>query len=131
MARILIIDDDTDLRSTLRDLLEQAGYEVVEASDGREGLAAYMATPAELIITDLLMPEHEGLETICSLRQLNPQIKIIAITGGGQTGRLDFLQAAAFLGAQRTLQKPFNRQTLLAAVRDLTLGEDAPHRPAS
>ncbi len=77
------------------------------------------------------MPEQEGLETITALRRINPQVKIIAITGGGQTGQLDFLRAAAVLGAQRTLHKPFTRQTLLAAVRDLTRGEDEPTPPAS
>ena len=131
MARILIIDDDADLRTTLRDLLEQAGYAVVEAHDGHAGLTSYEAAPTDLIITDLLMPEREGLETITALRRINPQVKIIAITGGGQTGQLDFLRAAAVLGAQRTLHKPFNRQTLLAAVRDLTRGEDEHTHPTS
>jgi len=131
MTRILIIDDDADLRTTLRDLLEQAGYAVVEAHDGHEGLTSYEAAPTDLIITDLLMPEREGLETITALRRINPQVKIIAITGGGQTGHLDFLQTASVLGAQRTLYKPFNRQTLLAAVRDLTRGEDEHSHPAS
>ena len=131
MVRILIIDDDADLRTTLRAILEQAGYVVVEAHDGHEGLTSYEAAPTDLIITDLLMPEQDGLETITALRRINPHVKIIAISGGGQTGRLDFLQTASVLGAQRTLYKPFNRQTLLAAVRDLTRGEDEHTHPAS
>ena len=125
MARILIIDDETDLRTTLRDILEAQGYEVIEASDGRQGLRHYLLAPMDLVITDLLMPEHEGMETIQAMRRVNPQVKIIAISGGGQTGRLDFLKAAAVLGAQRTLRKPFRQGELLAAVRELMQGESA------
>jgi CheY-like chemotaxis protein len=131
MARILIIDDDADLRTTLREILEQAGYEVVEVSDGREGLQRYLGASVDLVITDLLMPEQEGVETIRDLRQINPQVRIIAMSGGGQTGRMNFLQVATVLGAQRTLHKPFNRQTLLEAVRDLTQSTDKSPYPAS
>jgi CheY-like chemotaxis protein len=131
MARILIIDDDADLRTTLQEILEQAGYEVVEVSDGREGLQRYLGASVDLVITDLLMPEREGVETISALRQLNPQVRIIAMSGGGQTGRMNFLQVAAVLGAQRTLHKPFNRHTLLEAVRDLTQSPDESPRHAS
>ncbi len=87
--------------------------------------------PRDLIITDLLMPERERLETITVLRRINPQVKIIAIIGGGQTGRMDFLYVAAALGAQRTLHKPFTRQELLAAVHALTQGTDGGTCPAS
>jgi CheY-like chemotaxis protein len=131
MARILIIDDEADLRTTLQDLLEHAGYEVVEVSDGRKGLQHYLGVSMDLMITDLLMPEQEGVETIRALRQINPQVKMIAMSGGGQTGRMDFLHVAAVLGAQRTLHKPFNRQTLLEVVRDLTQSEAARTCPAS
>jgi two-component system chemotaxis response regulator CheY len=127
MARILLIDDDAAFRTTLRELLVEQGYEVVEARDGREGLQHYRAAPIDLVITDLLMPEHEGVETINALLQVNPAVKIIAMTGGGQTGRMDFLAVAAVLGAQRTLRKPFRQQALLEAVRDLTRGEGAGH----
>jgi len=119
MARILIIDDDAQLRATLREVLEREGYEVVEAPNGREGLERYQEAPTEVMITDILMPEQEGLETIMILRRVDPQAKIIAISGGGQTGRMDFLHLAAMLGAQRTLRKPFRPQELLEAVRDL------------
>ena len=123
MARILIIDDDAALRTTLRELLEGQGYEVIEASDGREGLYHYLGTPVDLVITDLLMPEHEGVETIHALQRVNPSVKIIAVTGGGQTGRMDFLAVATALGAQRTFRKPFRQQALLEAVHDLTRSE--------
>jgi len=119
MARILIIDDDAQLRATLREVLEREGYEVVEAPNGREGLERYQEAPTEVMITDILMPEQEGLETIMILRRVDPQAKIIAISGGGQTGRMDFLHLAAMLGVQRTLRKPFRPQELLEAVRDL------------
>jgi DNA-binding response OmpR family regulator len=129
MARILIIDDDADLRTTLREILEQEGYEVVEAADGREGLRHYLTAPADVVLTDLLMPGQEGVETIGALRRINPQVKIIAMSGGGQTGGMDFLQVASVLGAERTLQKPFRMQALLAAVQDLTRGKNESTHP--
>lgn len=122
MARILIIDDDAELRMTLRAIVEQAGYEVVEASNGQEGLQRYVVVPTDVVLLDILMPEREGLETISALRRLNPQVKIIAMSGGGQTGTMDFLHAAALMGAQRTLHKPFRQQELLDAVWELTQG---------
>jgi CheY-like chemotaxis protein len=131
MTRILIIDDDAELRPTLRAILEQVGYEVVEAADGQEGLQRYVVVPADVVLLDILMPEREGLETMRALRRLNAQVKVIAMSGGGQTGTMDFLHVAAALGAQRTLHKPFTRQTLLEAVRDLTQSADAPPRPSS
>lgn len=119
MARILIIDDDVEIRMLLREMLEREGHEVVEASDGLEGLRRFQAAPIDVILLDMLMPEPDGLETILALRRVDPAVKIIAISGGGQTGTRDFLYVAAALGAQRTLRKPFHRQELLEAVRDL------------
>lgn len=119
MARILIIDDDDQLRHMLCQALEQAGYETVEARDGEEGLEHYRATPTDLIITDILMPGREGLETIMELRRADPGIKIIAISGGGQTGNMTFLEVARYLGAQRAFQKPFELRELLNAVREV------------
>jgi CheY-like chemotaxis protein len=122
MTRVLLIDDDAEVRTVLRTMLEHAGYEVIEAVNGREGLARYQATPIDVILLDLLMPEQEGLETISALQRLDPTVKIIAMSGGGQTGRMDFLELAAELGAQRTLRKPFSQQALLDAVRELLQG---------
>ena len=119
MTRILVIDDDLQTRDVLRQMLERAGYDVVEAPNGRAGLQHYQATAIDLIITDILMPEQDGLETIQELRRLAPAAKIIAISGGGQTGLLDLLPIAAKLGAQCTLRKPLRRQELLEAVRQL------------
>jgi CheY-like chemotaxis protein len=117
MYRILLIDDDADARHILRLILERAGYLVVEAPDGRQGLQRYRDHPADLVITDILMPEQEGLETIRTLRQLDPAVKIVAISGA--SGTLDFLEVAEKLGAQRMLRKPVDRQALLAAVEAL------------
>ena len=119
MPRILIIDDDDQLRHMLCQALEQAGYETVEARDGEEGLARYRAAPTDLIITDILMPGKEGLETIMELRREVPGVKIIAISGGGQTGNMTFLEVARYLGAQRALQKPFELRELLDAIREV------------
>ena len=130
MTRILIIDDDTQLCATLREALEREGYDVVEAHDGREGLQRYQEAPTAVMITDILMPEQEGLETIMALRRVDPQGKIIAISGGGQTGRLDFLHLAMLLGVQRTLRKPFRLQELTAAVRELMQGKNDSLCPA-
>jgi DNA-binding response OmpR family regulator len=119
VARILIIDDEDQPRRMLQQVLIRAGYEVVEARDGNQGLQLFRASPTDLIITDILMPEKEGLETIIDLRREFPAVKIIAISGGGRTGNLNFLEVAKRLGAQRTLQKPFELQEMIAAVREL------------
>jgi DNA-binding response OmpR family regulator len=119
MTSILIIEDDDQVRSMLRGALEREGYLVEEAGDGRQGLIRYRAVPTDLVITNILMPEQEGLETIRALRQEFPAVKIIAISGGGQRGTLDFLVIAQRLGAQRTLRKPFDLHELRHTVREL------------
>jgi DNA-binding response OmpR family regulator len=119
VARILIIDDEDQPRRMLQQVLIRAGYEVVEARDGNQGLQLFRVSQTDLIITDILMPEKEGLETIIDLRREFPAVKIIAISGGGRTGNLNFLEVAKRLGAQRTLQKPFELQEMLIAVREL------------
>ena len=124
MTRILLIDDDALARDMLRQMLERAGYDVVEAASGREGLQHYQATAIDLIITDILMPDQDGLETILELRRLAPEAKIIAISGGGQSGLLDLLPIAAKLGAQWTLRKPLRRLELLEAIRQLVPHQD-------
>jgi CheY-like chemotaxis protein len=122
MACILVIDDNDELRVTLGEILEGAGYEVREASNGHEGFACCQAHAIDLVVTDLLMPEQEGLATIQQLRTMEPIPQIIAMSGGGQTGRLDFLHAATLLGADRTLQKPVRARDLLTAVQSLLGG---------
>ena len=119
MAKILIIDDEEQVRLYLRSILEPEGHEVVEAPDGKVGLQLYREEPVDLIITDVFMPEKEGLETIRELRREYPEVKIIAISGGGRTGNLDFLPLAKTFGALRTLAKPFDRQEMLDAVQEV------------
>lgn len=119
MARILIIDDDDNVRGLLRRILEREGHAVLEAANGREGLRLYRIAPTEIVITDILMPEQNGLETIMALRKEFPEVKIIALSGGGQTGRKNLLHNAEHLGAQYALQKPFDIQELTDVVHKL------------
>jgi len=119
MICILVIDDDCVFRATLQDMLEGVGYHVLEACDGQEGLAALQAHPIDLVITDILMLEQEGCETLQQLRTLTPSPKIIALSGGGQTGRLEFLQVTTGGGTNRTLRKPMRSRDLYAAVQEI------------
>jgi DNA-binding NtrC family response regulator len=124
MARVLIIDDNTPTRHMLRQALERAGYEVADAPDGRAGMQLQRAMPADVIITDILMPEQEGLETIRELQRDFPTTKIIAISGGGQIGTYSFLAIAERLGARRALQKPFGLREMLDAVKEMLQMQD-------
>ncbi len=117
--RILVIDDDEQMRILLRQVMEWAGYEVIEAGDGREGMLKQRKQRADLVITDLIMPEQEGLETITSLRREYPELKIIAISGGGRIGPDAYLPAAQELGADRVFSKPFDVRQLAATVKEL------------
>jgi CheY-like chemotaxis protein len=119
MARILIIDDDDQVRTMLRRTLEADGHEVDEAGNGTLGIAKYEQNPADLIITDIYMPEKEGLETIIELKGDHPDVRILAISGGSRDMDLDFLPVAAKLGADKTLNKPIERRALLDAVNEL------------
>jgi YesN/AraC family two-component response regulator len=119
MASILIIDDELQIRVMMRRILEKVGYEVYEASDGKEGIKLFREKPTDLVITDIIMPEKEGLETILDLRHDFPKIKIIAISGGGKTGLPNFLPAAKKFGAIRTLPKPFGKDDLLKMVKEV------------
>ena len=119
MIRILVIDDEAAVRDMMRQTLERAGYEVVDARDGRQGLVQLRQQPVNLVITDILMPEQEGIETIRILRKEFPQIKILAISGGGKLGKLEVLPVAQAFGAHCTLAKPFERKDLLDAVSTL------------
>jgi CheY-like chemotaxis protein len=119
MGRIMVVEDDKSVRELLREILKRAGHDVMAAGNGKEALSLYKKSPADLIITNILMPEKEGLETIQELRRENPDIKIIAISGGGQIGPADYLEVARRFGAMRTFSKPFDRKELLKAVDDL------------
>jgi CheY-like chemotaxis protein len=118
MKRVLIIDDDEQLRSLLSQILERAGYAVQEAENGAIGIKMFQEHPFDLVITDLIMPEKEGVETIMELRRQFPQVPLIAMSGGGRTGPHDYLTLAKQLGARRTLPKPFSREEILQVVRE-------------
>ena len=118
MPRILVIDDDDQLRASIRQMLELSEYEVNEASDGDEGIKAYQKNPYDLVITDLIMPKKEGIETILELRRDYPEAKIIAMSGGGYGGPDNYLYMAQKFGVNSTLLKPFGREELLNAVKD-------------
>jgi len=116
MPSVLVVDDEDQIRQLIRETLEQAGYDVQEARDGKEGLERYRTQPADLVIMDILMPDQDGLESIMTLRREFPSSRVIAITGGSDMiGILNFLDVAKMLGARRTLQKPFEMKTLLDA----------------
>ncbi|MEP6934695.1 MAG: response regulator [Nitrospirota bacterium] len=115
MATILIIDDQAPIRALLRFALETAGYEVTEAANGRAGLALYRRRPMHLVITDIVMPEMDGLEMLLELTREFLHAKVIAISGAGKEN--DALDVAKLLGARQTFQKPLDIPQLLAAVR--------------
>ena len=119
MARILIIDDDVQFLKMLRQMLERAGYEIVEASNGKIGIKLFRENPTDLIITDIFMPDKDGLETIMELKQEFPAIKIIAMSGGGQKNEFCYLDIAKIFGVNRSLNKPFERQEILQVIEEL------------
>lgn len=112
MARILIIDDEELVRMTVSQMLERNGHTISEAADGQKGLATLRENPVDLVITDILMPNKEGMETIAEMRQIYPDLKIIAMSGGGRIRNTDFLNVAEKLGADAVLSKPFRSQEL-------------------
>jgi len=122
MARILIIDDDDDVRTMLSLTLTQFGHSVIEARDGKEGLQRFAETNPDLVITDIVMPEKEGLEVLMELRKKQPAPKVIAISGGGRQSTSDYLRAAKYMGASRVLEKPFSQEALFEAINDLLAG---------
>jgi len=123
-SRILIIEDDVEVRELLSALLSRAGYETSVASDGIEGIHAFRTDPTDLIITDLVMPGKEGLETIVDLKHEFPDLKIIAISGGGLDGQNNYLNAARLCGATMTFRKPFKNQEIIDAVNNLLVKKD-------
>ena len=118
--RVLIIDDDEFVRKHIRTILERAGFIALEARNGDEGLIKVAEAVPDLVITDLLMPEKDGIETIIQLRKSHPDIKIIAMSGGGHVIGRDVLKSARLFGAAITLIKPFLADELLQAVHKLT-----------
>ena len=119
MARILIIDDDDLMLEMVRDMLMRAGYEVLVAQDGNEGLERFRKNRVDLVITDLFMPEKDGVEVILELQREFPGTKIIVISGGSVRGRLDLLSVVQDLGVRYAFVKPFHRRAILDAVKEV------------
>jgi two-component system, chemotaxis family, chemotaxis protein CheY len=122
VASVLIIDDDTSIRKVLRTALERAGHRVDEAGNGAEGMQRYRTAPADLVITDLFMPDQDGIETIQELRAGYPNARILAISGGAVGTTTGTLTDAMLFGADATLAKPFTMQQLTSAVAGLLAG---------
>ncbi|MCD6074839.1 MAG: Response regulator, CheY-like receiver [Rhodospirillales bacterium] len=119
MANILVIDDEKLARFTVRKILEQAGHKIIETESGTEGVRIFQAQPCDLVITDIIMPGKEGIETINDIKRISPRTPIIAMSGGGRTGNLDFLKLAQQRGADQTISKPFKPDELLGMVSGL------------
>lgn len=115
----MIIDDEPAVRKTLRTYFERAGYQVAEAGDGRTGLRLHGVASADVIITDIFMPDFDGIETIRELRRVAPGVKVIVVSGGDSTGTLNMLEDAKLLGADRAFHKPLKPEELLGAIREM------------
>jgi DNA-binding response OmpR family regulator len=116
VPKILVIDDDPLIRSLIARVLCDEGYESLVAVNGRQGLKIFDTERPDLIITDIIMPDMEGIETIRELRAINPDVRIIAISGGGRIGNVDYLSMAAKFGAREVICKPFELSELTASV---------------
>jgi DNA-binding response OmpR family regulator len=119
MYRILIIDDEPHILLMLKKMLEQEGYEIDLAANGIEGIDLFKKSRANLVITDIIMPEKEGLETIREMRRIKPDLKIIAMSGGGKVSADNYLEIARIFGAGKVIAKPFTKQEMVSAVHDL------------
>jgi CheY-like chemotaxis protein len=119
MPVILLVEDDRDLREMLRSALDRKDYTVIEAENGKDALARFKPGITDLVITDLIMPEEDGLKVIMKLRELKPAIKILAISGGGKVGPASYLNLAKALGANAVFSKPFSINELLLKAEEL------------
>ena len=117
--QILVIEDDCAVRELILQTLSKAGYQVITAGDGVEGLNLFRERNPDLVITDIVMPQKEGLQTIIELRQQAPGVKVIAMSSGGRYCNTDYLKLARKFGARRTVTKPFMRDEMLAVVREV------------
>lgn len=119
MPGILLVEDEDDLREMLKIALNRHKYTVLEAADGKEAITKFKPSVTDLLITDIIMPDVEGLKVIMKIREIKPEIKIIAISGGGKAGPGGYLNIAKALGANVVLSKPFSVVELLDKVKEL------------
>ena len=122
MSRILVIDDELPLRQALRSMLERAGHTVLDAPDGREGMALWRREPTDVVVTDIFMAEQDGIHVLMELKQVATKPKIIVISGGGQRGLLDWRADALAQGADRVLVKPFDEGLFLFTIQEVLAG---------
>jgi DNA-binding response OmpR family regulator len=125
MSRILVVDDNTSMREAVCEMLQHAGYETVSVESGWLAAPIHRSDPVDLIITDLFMPDTDGLEIIYQFRNEFPTVKIIAVSGGGSRGLVELLAVAKKMGAHRALMKPFSFEELIGAVEEV-LGPESP-----
>jgi DNA-binding response OmpR family regulator len=130
MQLVCVIDDDSQMREMMAQVLRRAGFTVVAAGDGEAGVEAVETSGARVVVTDIFMPNRDGLEAICSLRKKFPDIRILAISGGPRLpSHTDFLDAATELGADDSLAKPFRAADLVAKVSDLIQRRPSQQQP--
>ena len=121
MALILLVDDDDNFRTMLRITLQRLGHQIKEAGDGNEALKLCQQEAFDAVMLDLIMPEKEGMETIVELRKQTPDVKIIAMSGGGRLNAKDILLAAKAIGANQILAKPFSNESMVDALKALSV----------
>lgn len=116
MARVLVVDDEAGVRAAIRKFLSRAGHDVLEAADGKTALTMYQNDPVDVIIMDIYMPEMDGIEATIRLKYEFPDVKIIAVSGGGYLEKAKILEREAGLGVVRTLAKPLHKSDILDTV---------------
>jgi two-component system, chemotaxis family, chemotaxis protein CheY len=128
--KILVIDDDDRIRRMVAKVLGADGHQVTCAADGAAGVAVFRQENPDAVVTDIIMPEQEGIETIVTIRRERPDTKIIAISGGGRLGDIELLRMARLLGADDVIPKPFRAHELRRRVRALGASRTLPDFPA-
>ena len=126
MAKVLVIDDEKGVREMARRTLESEHHTIVEAADGIDGIKVFQEEQPDVVVTDIIMPNADGLEVILRILQINPQAKIIAISGGGRISGKTYLKYARKFGVMAVLSKPFSPEQLLSLIRDMP-NQGAPH----
>jgi len=123
MPRVLIIEDETELREMIKTSLIRRKYTVMEAVNGKDALTHFKPSMTDLVVTDLIMPEEDGLKVIMKLKEIKPSLRIIAISGGGKAGPGGYLNLAKALGANAVLSKPFSINDLISKIEELLVPE--------